>query len=200
MALLAVLVGLYPIIYFVIDRKFGLLGSKSPGLLADTLWNAMFYVHIILGGLALLIGWIQFNAKMRNNNLKRHRQIGKIYIIAALLSAITGFYIAIFATGGLIVSLGFIGLAVAWLYTTIKAYTSIRKKQVEQHQKMMIYSYATCLAAVTLRIWLPLLTAIFGDFLTAYTIVAWLCWVPNLFVASIVVKNSLPQNIQTATV
>lgn len=53
--LLCIAIGLYPIIYFVIDRRFGLLGSKTSDLLADIFWNIGFYGHIILGGLALLI-------------------------------------------------------------------------------------------------------------------------------------------------
>ncbi|GAB4428835.1 MAG: hypothetical protein OHK0039_47410 [Bacteroidia bacterium] len=48
-------------------------------------------------------------------------------------------------------------------------------------------SYAACFAAVTLRLWLPILTALLGDFLPAYRIVAWLCWVPNLLVALAVI-------------
>ena len=44
----------------------------------------------------------------------------------------------------------------------------------------MVYSYAACFAAVTLRIWMPLLVLAFGEFLPAYRVVAWLCWVPNL--------------------
>jgi hypothetical protein len=44
----------------------------------------------------------------------------------------------------------------------------------------MIISYSLTYAAVTLRIWLPILLMIFsGDFNTAYRIVAWLSWVPN---------------------
>jgi hypothetical protein len=58
---------------------------------------------------------------------------------------------------------------------------------------MMIYSYAACFAAVTLRIWLPLLISITGDFFIAYPIVAWLCWVPNLIVANLIVKSMVPQ-------
>jgi hypothetical protein len=53
----------------------------------------------------------------------------------------------------------------------------------------MVYSYAMCFAAVTLRIWLPLLLLIFGDFETSYRIVAWLCWLPNLLFAYIWVKR-----------
>jgi len=45
-------------------------------------------------------------------------------------------------------------------------------------------------AAVTLRIWLPLFQYGFGmDFVTAYVIIAWLCWVPNIIWAQWKVKR-----------
>ncbi len=192
---LAIVIGLYPSIYFLVDREFGLLSSKSAELLANTFWNIAFYTHIILGGIALLIGWTQFSPKMRIRNLALHKQIGKIYMISVLLSSITGIYIGFFATGGLVCSLGFIGLGITWFYTTLKAYLYVKNKQIEQHQKMMIYSYAACFAAVTLRIWLPLLTMIYGDFIKAYIIVAWLCWIPNLIVASLLTRRLTTQKI-----
>lgn len=180
---LALGVGLYPLLYFFIDRKFGLLASKSDELLSDVFWNTGFYGHILLGGLALLIGWVQFSKKIRTQNLRLHRNLGKIYVIAAVISGICGFYIAFSATGGLIATLGFMSLAVVWLFTTLKAYFAIRKGDIQLHQGMMIYSYAACFAAVTLRIWLPLLTIALGGFIPAYRIVAWLCWVPNIIFA-----------------
>lgn len=194
-AFLAIIVGLYPAIYFLIDRKFGLLSSKPAELLNDLAWNTGFYTHILLGAVALLTGWMQFSKKLRNRNLKLHRLIGKVYVVSALLSATAGLYIAFFATGGLLASLGFICLAVIWFYTSLSAYLSIRNKQVGQHQKMMIYSYAACFAAVTLRIWLPLLTALTGEFTTAYIIVAWLCWIPNLVIANQITRRVLSQRI-----
>ena len=186
---LAITIGLYPSIYFFIDRKFGLLNSKSDELLANIFWNMSFYTHIIFGGIALLIGWTQFSARIRSNHLNIHKQIGKIYLIAVILSSIAGIYIGFFATGGLISSLGFISLGIIWFYTTLKAYLYIKHKQIVQHQRMMIYSYAACFAAVTLRLWLPLLTMLYGDFVKAYVIVAWLCWIPNMIVASIIAKK-----------
>jgi hypothetical protein len=180
---LAVIVGLYPLLYFVLDREFGLLASKDDALLSNVIWNIGFYGHILFGGLALLIGWVQFSKKLRNANLSRHRSIGKVYIIAALISGTCAIYIGFYATGGLISSVGFISLGVIWLFTTLKAYLAIRKRDLQLHQGMMIYSYAACFAAVTLRIWLPLLGFVFDDFETAYRIVAWACWVPNIIFA-----------------
>lgn len=73
----------------------------------------MFYTHIILGGIALLIGWLQFNKKLRLKNVSVHKSIEKIYVISVLLCAISGFYIGYFATGGIIAKTGFMTMAVA---------------------------------------------------------------------------------------
>lgn len=185
----AILVGLYPVLYFVLDRKFALLATKSDTLLINPFWNIGFYTHIMAGGLALLIGWIQFNASIRRINPAFHKLMGKIYIIAVLFSSTGAFYIGFFATGGPVASLGFILLAIIWFVTTIMAYNNIRNGQIEKHKKLMIYSYAACFAAVTLRIWFPLLMLLIGDYNTAYVMAAWLCWLPNLLVAHFISRR-----------
>ncbi|WP_299667968.1 DUF2306 domain-containing protein [uncultured Polaribacter sp.] len=199
LAISCVAIGLYPAIYFIIDRKFGLLASKSDLLLADTLWNTFFYTHIILGGIALLIGWIQFNKKFRTKNLKIHKSIGKIYVLCCLISGIAGFYIALHATGGISPKLGFLAMAIVWFFTTLFAFIAIKNGDVIKHQKLMIYSYAACFSAVTLRIWLPVLTIYLGGFLSAYKIVAWLSWVPNIIVAYFIIKYQF-KNQQPITI
>ena len=191
-ALFAIIIGLYPGIYFLKERTFGLLSSKSNELLENALWNTAFYTQIILGGIALLIGWLQFNTKLRLRNISMHRTIGKVYIVSVLVSSLAGIGLGFFATGGFVTSSGFICLGIIWFTTTLLAYLKIRNMQIEPHRRLMIYSYAACFAAVTLRIWLPLLIMLFGDFIVAYSIVAWLCWVPNLLVAKLIVRKLGP--------
>lgn len=192
LAVLATIVGIYPGIYFIIDRRFGLLNSKTEELLASNLWNINFYTHIVLGGIAILIGWTQFVGRWRRNSPKIHRQIGKVYVVAVLLSALSGLYIGFFATGGIIPASGFITMAIFWFYSTLSAFIHIKNGRVPAHQKMMVYSYATCLAALTLRVYLPLLQIGLGNFETAYKLVAWLCWVPNVIVAYIFMNKFYP--------
>ncbi|SIS69241.1 Predicted membrane protein [Kaistella chaponensis] len=188
--ILATLVGLYPIIYFFVDRKFGLLSSKSAELLSNNFWNIAFYGHIIFGGLALLVGWLQFSNRLLLKNMKLHRAIGKIYLVSVLISGICGLVISFYATGGIISALGFFSLGVTWLSTTILGFKSIKIGNVQMHEKFMIFSYAACFSAVTLRIWLPILIGILGNFNDAYRIVAWLSWVPNLMVAYIILRGN----------
>lgn len=179
---LAIIIGLYPLLY-LFSGEFGLLISKSESLRANLFYMIGFYGHILFGGLALSIGWSQFSKRIREANLRRHRIIGKVYIIAVLVSGCCGIFIALNANGGLVSTLGFMTLGLIWLFTTLKAYIAVRNGDLALHQGMMIYSYAACFAAVTLRIWLPLLVVVIEDFTTAYRIVAWLCWVPNMIFA-----------------
>ncbi|MEY8779256.1 DUF2306 domain-containing protein [Allomuricauda sp. XS_ASV26] len=187
--LLAIGIGLYPLIYLFATEEFGILMNKSDELLSSTLWNFAFYGHISFGGLALMIGWLQFVKKIRTKRLLVHRNVGKVYIVSAVASGLCGVYLGFFATGGIVSSIGFICLGVIWLFTTIRAYIAVKNKDLSLHQGLMIYSYAACFAAVTLRIWLPILTLIFGEFVLAYKIVAWLCWVPNMIFAHLWVRK-----------
>lgn len=186
----AVGVGLYPLFYFLGDMSGGLLASKSATLLVNRFWQVGFYTHIGFGGLALLSGCTQFLPKLRQKRLALHRNLGKVYVASVLLSGSAGLGITFAATGGLFAQLGFGGLAIFWLYTTIQAFLTIKRKEVKLHEQWMTRSYALCFAAVTLRLWLPLLLGGFGmSFSVAYPIIAWLCWVPNLVVAEWMVRR-----------
>ena len=189
--LLAIAVGLYPAIYFLLEAEFGLLTTKPTELLSSLTWQLGFNGHIIFGGLGLLTGWSQFSKRLRSKRIVLHRNLGKAYIIAVIISGFCGIYIGFYATGGLIAELGFILLGITWLVSTVIAYLKIRRGDSRQHEYYMIFSYAACFAAVTLRLWFPLLTGLFGAFIPAYRLVAWLCWVPNIIVAYFIVRQKI---------
>jgi uncharacterized membrane protein len=196
LAFFAIAIGVYPFFYLVIDMTGGLLSTKG-NLLTQTHWNIAFYAHILGGAIALLTGWMQFWTTFRKRYPAFHKFLGKVYLIAVLgLSSPAGFYLAWFATGGLWAGLGFGILAILWFYSTFSAYSAIRQGQVEAHKNWMIRSYAFTFAAVTLRLWLPLLINLFGmhNFMISYTIIAWLCWIPNGVVAELVIKSGWVKN------
>ncbi len=189
-ALFAVAVGLYPLVYYFTDmRHAGLLQSKSGELLGNGWYVPAFYLHITAGGIALLIGWTQFSLRLRARYLNIHRLIGKVYVIAVGVSGCAGLCIAFFATGGLVPAMGFGTLAITWLFTDVMAYSSIRRLDVDRHQQWMIRNYALTFAAVTLRIYLPLSQLLHLPFLTAYAVISWLCWIPNLMVSQRIIRN-----------
>src|SRR5688572_17411662 len=104
---LSVSIGLYPAMYLALDMSGGLLASKPREVVESVTWLTAFYLHIGLGGLSLLVGWSQFSRKLRTRNLNIHRTLGKIYLVCVMISGLCGLYIAFFATGGWISSIGF---------------------------------------------------------------------------------------------
>lgn len=189
MATFASLIAFAGIPYFIATKPIGILRYKSVELLARTAYNLGFKAHIAFGGIALLVGWIQLSKRLRTRNLGWHRTIGKIYVVAALVSGSAGLGIAFFATGGVWNAVGFLTLDFIWLGTTTMAYFHARKRSILKHEAMMIYSYAACFGAVTLRLWMPILMMVFRDFAIAYSVVAWLSWMPNVIVAYFLVRR-----------
>ena len=188
-AFFAIAIGLYPLVYYFVDMHGkGLFSGKTKELLDNAIWHTAFYIHITFGGIALLIGWTQFSKRLRDRYLNTHRMVGKIYVASVMLSSVAGFYIALFASGGITSTLGFGSLAALWFFTVTKAYTTILKRNIKEHENWMIRNYALAFAAVTLRIYLPLSTAVLHiDFIAAYRVISWLCWIPNLVVAEMII-------------
>jgi Predicted membrane protein (DUF2306) len=186
---LILLISVYPLQFFLVEGNVGILNMKSDALLADWVWKTFFYLHISFGGLALLVGWLQFNKRLRENYRAVHRAMGKMYVFSVWLSALGVGYIGFFAEGGIIAFLGFMTGGLIWSYTTTRGYLSIRQGNVWEHQKCMMYSYAACVGAVTLRIWLPLLSSATHNFILSYQIVSWMAWAPNLVVAYFLINR-----------
>lgn len=176
------LIGIYPLMFFIKEDKVGILQMKDDALLKNVIWKTFFYLHIIFGGIALLTGWIQFNKFIRQRYRSFHRVIGKTYILSVWLSALGVAYIGFFAEGGFIAFLGFMLGNFIWAYTTTNGYLAIKKRSIIKHRKLMIFSYAVCVGAVTLRVWLPFLVHCTHDFIFSYQIVSWISWAPNLLV------------------
>lgn len=187
--ILALLVGVIPISYLSNGINEGYLALKRPEVVHSKLWWFFLYVHIVSGGIAILIGWVQFNRNLLKNRVNWHRNIGKMYVISALWCSLSGFYIGFYATGGWLAALGFIVVSCIYFYTTLKGFLYIRNRQLIPHQNYMTYSYATCLAAVSLRVFVPLSSLITDDYILSYTIIAWAAWIPNLIIAYWVNKN-----------
>jgi hypothetical protein len=145
--------------------------------------------HALFGALAMLLGPWQFRRGPRWNRAG-HRWLGRGYLIASGLSGAAGLYLAPYSFGGMTTHLGFGGLAVVLLVVSTLGYLAIRRRRVAEHREWMIRSYALIFAAVTLRLELPTLTAALGDFLPAYQIIAWACWVPNLVVAEWYIRRT----------
>ena len=139
------------------------------------------YMHVFASIFAIVLGPLQFSSRMRRSLPRVHRWIGRLYLfIGVLLGGLSGLYMATLASGGYVARFGFGLLALSWLYTGYRAYSSIRQRHIEEHQRWMIRNYALTFSAVTLRIYLPVGMIVQVPYEVVYPLVAWLCWLPSL--------------------
>jgi uncharacterized membrane protein len=144
------------------------------------------YAHVFGAAVALAIGPFQFATRLRVARPRLHRWLGRAYLgVGVLVGGSAGLFMAFHAFGGLAARLGFVLLALAWLYTGVRAYAAIRAGDPRTHRRWMVRNFALTFAAVTLRLYLPASIASGIAFETAYPAIAWLCWVPNLVIAEL---------------
>jgi uncharacterized membrane protein len=193
-AILSWLVMAYASMYLILRERI------FPPDLADSFRSRPWgiYPHVIVGMLGLALGPLQFHPRIQ---LRRslHRKIGIVYVCDALIVGAVGLYMACYSLGGMVTHVGFALLAIGVLITTAAAFKQAKAGNYAQHREWMIRSYALLFGAVTLRVWLPILIAMnAGDFRAAYLWVAWVSWVPNVFVAEWYIRSRRTRGIYFA--
>ena len=146
--------------------------------------------HLVGGLVALAVGAWQMNARLRSRVIELHRWMGRTYVVAVLIGGLGALRMSVVSEQGWATHLGFGLLALLWLFTTARAYIAIRSHEEARHRRWMIRSYSLTLAAVTLRIYLPLSLALGVPFANAYRAISWLCWVPNIILAEWLVRRT----------
>lgn len=160
------------------------------------------YTHIVSSSIALVIGPFQFVKRLRDRAPRVHRWMGKTYVGSVIVGALSGIAIAPSSRAGFVGLFGFTALAVLWIITDLRAIAAIRRRDVRSHEAWMIRNYALTFAAPTLRLWLGVLIALQITFSpdpgsidvddvfdTAYAVVPFLAWLPNIVVAEWLIRR-----------
>lgn len=145
--------------------------------------------HMFASAWALAVGPWQFSSRLRRRALAVHRCAGRSYVAAVVLGGLSAIALAPAAQTGAVAGLGFGLLGVLWVASTIAALVAVRGGDLTAHRQWMTRSFALTLAAVTLRVYLPAAFAAGVPFTTSYPAIAWLCWVPNLIVAELLLRS-----------
>jgi len=152
-------------------------------------YKIAFFTHVYTSIFLMIFGAFQFSNYIQRKNIKLHRISGRIYVgILLLLSGPSGFVMSYYANGGLFAQFSFMLLSIFWMLFTFLTLYFILKKQVIQHQKFAIRSFALTLSAISLRLFKYLLVFFLEPLpMDAYRIAAWSGWIFNLLVAEIII-------------
>ena len=182
MFLLAALVSVYALLALFLPAL------RSP-IIRDRLLTMPLALgmHLAASAIALVAGALQHNRVIRDRHRPLHRTLGRVYVAAVTIGGAAALVLATASVGGLVTHIAFALLGVLWMASTLIAFRHVRAGRIERHRAWMLRSYALTLAAVTLRIYLPLSLAAGLPYESSYQAIAWLCWVPNLVVVEWVV-------------
>lgn len=179
MVVLASLVALVSYRYLVPGAPGG-----APNILANRFTHlGALTAHAGFAATALLVGPFQFFAGIRRRWPIVHRRLGALYLTACLGGGLAGLVLAFGVTAGPIATAGFASLAVLWILCAAQAWRLALERDFVRHERWVVRSFALTLAAVTLRLYLPLSAGLGLDRSIAYPAIAFLCWVPNLVIA-----------------
>ncbi len=183
-ALLSVMIALYSYRYL-----FG-VGLLAPNVMANLYHRPWLYVHAGGGATALLMTPLQMAGGPRRRFPSLHRWTGRVYALGCLVGGLGGLICAFGTTSGPVATLGFGGLAVAWLTTTTQGWRFAVARQFGDHRAWMIRSFSLTFSAVTLRLYLPTLPLLGLTFEQGYVASSYLAWIPNLIIAELYLRGA----------
>lgn len=177
---------------FMVDPTFStFLSNKEIELPNAKLWIVMIQLHIALAIIALITGPLGLSRAMRMKKPHLHRWNGRIYVMVIVFNILPGYYVALYANGGIWSTIGFFILNTLWLLTTINGYRFIRKGQVHRHRSWMLRSFFLTFANLTIYILVTILQYVAGlPYGFSYSLGAWLAFMINLVLAEIVIRKS----------
>jgi len=179
---------------YMIDPVAGAFLSHKTGLKRELnlpVWLNVMHVHVAFACIAMAAGLLNFSNRIFEKSRKFHRINGYVYLVSVLLVVITSGYMAPYATGGKISSMGFNVLNIIWLLITIMALVQIKKKRIIRHRNWMIRSYAFCFTNMLIHLITSLFHQGFGlVYATSYIIGVYGSIVLLLLVIpSIIIRN-----------
>jgi uncharacterized membrane protein len=165
----AAVVALSAAVALVSYRYLAHWGPVPPNIVNNRFRTPWIIVHAGTAATALLLGPFQFIPAIRQRWYRVHRLMGRAYVLCCLTGGSSGLVLA--------------ALGISWIYATSKGWSTARARRFAEHRRWMIRSFALTFAAVMLRIYLPLSAILGCDFTSAYRVIAWLAWIPNLILA-----------------
>lgn len=165
------------------------MGFVPDNIALNMFIHPWLLIHVLASATALLIGPFQFLTARKPAKRGIHRILGRVYAIGCLVGAVSGLVLATGASTGYVATTGFGSLAIVWFATVATGWRKAMQGDIADHEKWMTRSFALTFAAVTLRIYLPISQALGFDFDDSYRAISFLCWIPNLIVAELLLNR-----------
>jgi hypothetical protein len=186
--------------YIPYNTDVAFLRIKQDEIALDY-YKIAFFTHVYTSIFLMFLGFLQFSKTIKRKYTTLHRWSGRVYaVIILFLSGPSGLVMSYHANGGVFSKTAFVILSLLWMSFTFLSVYYVLKKDMVNHQKFAIRSFALTLSAISLRLFKYIIVFLFQpQQMEAYRIVAWLGWSFNLLIAEIILfylfSKKIPQNL-----
>jgi len=171
----ALAVGLAMHFLWVAQRKYTQVDPAAYGMF----WSrrAWLWMHLAGGALAILLGALQFIARLRTRWPRVHRWMGRIYLLAMAIGITGASGLIATSPAPAAIRIAFAATGIAWGSTAVAGFVAIRRKRTDAHRRWMIRNYLVTLAPATFRLTLlvPGVMALASPILMI-PLLLWLSW------------------------
>jgi uncharacterized membrane protein len=107
--------------------------------------------HAAAALIAMLLGPFLFSTRFRSRHFKRHRIMGRVYVICIAIAAPLALYLQ-FRTPGAPMKFANTVMSIVWFLCTLAAFLTARNRQLTAHRQWMIRSYVFTLNFIIVRV------------------------------------------------
>ncbi len=150
----AMLFGLYILAFYFVALLEGNTAQWNevlPGLYDNRTQSATLGIgmHFAAGGIILILGCIQLISQIRERYPALHRWLGRVYVLAAILTAVGGLvFIFVKGTiGGTVMNIGFAGYGLLTLIAAIETFRHAWARRIERHRAWAIRLFALAIGS-----------------------------------------------------
>ena len=198
MALIAF--GLIPILANAL-RRAAMAAGAAPTPSADSGGMSLPVVLHVLGATVFVVlGALQFSAGIRRRRPSLHRIAGRLAILAALLAALSGVWLAFAAlpdSSALLLVFRLLA-ATGMALCIVLGFGAIRRRRFADHRAWMIRAYAIGLGAATQVFTLGFGEELFGRSELSVALLNGAGWAINLAVAEWAIRRESPRSARSA--
>lgn len=172
-------VGLAMHFLWVAQQKYAQVDVASYGMF----WSrrAWLWMHLAGGALAMLLGALQFIARVRITWPRIHRWMGRVYLLAMLIGITGASGLIATSPAPAAIRIAFAATGITWVVTAVAGFVAIRRKRMDMHRRWMIRNYLVTLAPATFRLALlvPGVMALASP-IVMIPLLLWLSWLMPL--------------------
>jgi uncharacterized membrane protein len=161
-------------------------------------------LHVLPGGVFLLLAPFQFSSRIRNRHRRFHRWSGRALLLVGVLTALAGFFFGLrmpYGGAGEVSAIALFGGL--FVFALGRAFVAIRNRRIALHREWMIRAFAIAIGISTVRVFGMafdvLLTPLGVPPPGVFVLALWTGWTVTLAVGELWIRYTRPYGLSLSS-